>query len=90
MKMSIKSLEDNLAFFEVSEKVHKSEVVMERTERAALGQLFDGTRVELVDFEGKSAARDTVVRSVVDDSCKALGPSPRIQLKVSVRALLSQ
>lgn len=75
LKMSIKILEDNMAFYEANEQSLKSEHAAAKTESTWLGQSFDGVRAEVAYSQKRSGARDAVTRCIAEDSCAMLGPS---------------
>lgn len=60
-KTSIKTLEDNVAFYEASEENLKSELMVVRTESTALGQLFNDIRAEVADFQELLGVRHAVI-----------------------------
>lgn len=73
LKMSIKSLEDNVEFYEGSEVSLKIGFATVTTESINFGQLFDSTRAEVVDFQKKLISEDFIARFIVEDSCATLG-----------------
>lgn len=53
----------------------KRESAKATAESTRLGELFDGTRAQVVELRRAYAAKDDVVRSIVQDSCATLEPS---------------
>lgn len=56
LKMSIKHLEDSVAFYEASEESLKSELAMATIESTWPGRLFDNVRAEVIKVQLKLAA----------------------------------
>lgn len=77
LKMSVKILEDNFAFYETSEEDLKVEPAKSTAESTRLEKLLYGTRAQVVDLPEKLAAKDAVIMYRVQDLCVTLGPSAK-------------
>lgn len=66
-----------MAFYKVSEKVLKKTFAAATKERTRLSLLVNDIRAKVVDLRERSDANVGVVLSIVEDSCKLLGPCLR-------------
>lgn len=77
LKFSIKSLEDNVAFYMANEDEQMRELAAAMNDCTEFTPLVDKIRAEVVDLLERLGAKDGVIRSIVDNSCSLLGPSTR-------------
>lgn len=77
LKSVINSHEDDMAFYDTSEKELKKKLVVATNESIRPSQLADDIRVEVVALQKQLRIRDGVIRSIIEYSCASLGPSPR-------------
>lgn len=77
LNSSIKCPDDNKASYEASEEDLSSELAASIAESTALCPFVDNVQAELVDLREEVAAKDVVIRSIVDDLYVSLGQSLR-------------
>lgn len=82
LKSSMKSLEDNVAFYEASAEELKPGLAAAIKDSSWRSQLVDDISVELVDLRERLSAKDGVIVSIVDNLCASLGPSLRGLLEI--------
>lgn len=75
LKLSIKLLDDNVAFDRASEEKLKNELAAGMKKSFRLNQLVDDIFAEMVDLRELLRAADGVIRFIIEDSCASLGPS---------------
>lgn len=77
LKLSIKSMRDTVEFHKAHEEGLNVVLAKGTAECTRLGELFDSTGAQLVVLREKLAAKDAVVKSIVENICTMLGPSLR-------------
>lgn len=77
LKSSIKSLGDNVVFYDASEEKLKNELAAAIKESTRLLQVAEDIHAELVDFRGKFCAKDGITWFIDEDSRASLGLSLR-------------
>lgn len=77
LNMYIRRLKHNLASNEASEESWNGEFAAATTKSIQLGQLFNNVRAEVADLREKVAAKNAVIRYIVEYSCVTLGQSLR-------------
>lgn len=73
--MSMKSLKDNLAFYEADEEDLKAKLAKAPEESTQLVEQFDSTLVKVADIREKLDAKEGVGGSGAQGSCKTLRQS---------------
>lgn len=77
LKTFIKILEGNVAFYEATEEELKGKLAKATVGSTPLAVSFEPARAQVVVLREKLAAKYVSVKSIIQDSCETLGPSPR-------------
>lgn len=77
LKLSIKSLIDNVTFYQPRENELKKELAAAINDSNKPTQLVDDIRDEVFELRKRLGARDAANWSIVEDSCASSGSSPR-------------
>lgn len=88
LKTSIKRVEENIALFVAIEEVMKDELAKALAEITFSREIINSTRSQEVDLRKTLAAKDAVIKSIVQNSCARFGSRLRSLVQISARLLI--